>query len=175
MSIFDNSYYKQFQAVGGGGLNGLGYASVGVDALQSVGQFANAYQQSRPSFNTQAPNSVNFGGQPQYNLGGIVTEAGGFNKKDYGRGMVAQGAGAGLKLGTNPALLAATGGLSAPIGAAAGAIAGVFGQKKARNRAQEMQDERERNIAEAQRRYNEQSQNYTQGYLARQEYEQQFQ
>lgn len=38
-----------------------------------------------------------------------------------------------------------------------------------------MQEERARNIAEAQRRYNEQSQNYTQGYLARQEYEQQFQ
>lgn len=174
MSIFENPYYKQFQTTGGG-LNGLGYASVGIDALQSVGQFTNAYQQSRPTFNTQAPNSVSFGGQPQYNLGGIVTDAGGFNKKDYGRGMVAQGAGAGLKLGANPALMGLTGGLSAPIGAAVGTVAGVIGQNRSRNKAQKMQDERARNIAEAQRRYNEQSQNYTQGYLARQEYEQQFQ
>lgn len=173
MSIFDNPYYKQFQATGGG-LNTLGYASAGLDVLQGVGQFANAYQQSRPNFSVNTPSQTSFGGKPQYNLGGVVTEAGGFDRKDYGRGMVAQGAAAGLKAGANPALLGLTGGLSAPIGAAAGAIAGVFGQKKSRNKAQEMQEERERNIAEAQRRYNQDSQNYTQGYLARQEYENKF-
>ena len=40
------------------------------------------------------------------------------------------GAGTGLSIGSNPLLMAATGGLSAPIGAAIGAGAGILGASK---------------------------------------------
>lgn len=117
---------------------------------------------------------MSVGGRPQYNLGSLVSQSANFNKKDYGRGLIGQGASTGLQIGSNPALMAATGGLSAPIGAAVGVIGGLIGRGAKRRKAEEMQEQRSNNIRSAQNQYNTQSQNYNQGYLARQQYEDQW-
>jgi hypothetical protein len=172
-NIFANPYYQQFQN-SNGGLNAMGAASVGADALKGGLQFATALQQANPNFNVNAPTQMSIGGRPQYNLGNIIGEASGYRKKDYGKGLIGQGLGAGLQVGLNPALLAATGGLSAPIGAAVGALGGLIGRDYKRNKAEQMQQQRVANIQRAQQQYNQQQQNYNQGYLARQQYEDQF-
>lgn len=164
LDIFNNPYFQQYQQAAG----------VGLDALQGIGEVAGAIQGGMPSFSTDTPIQQSVGDRPVYNLGMVVSEAGGFNKKNYGRGVIGQGAGAGLKVGLNPTLLAATGGLSAPIGAAAGAVAGLFGRRRARNKAEEMQAIRTANIEAAQSDFNEASADYNQNYLARQQYEQLF-
>jgi uncharacterized protein HemX len=127
-----------------------------------------------PQFSTETPQALFEGNRPVYNLGMVVSEASAFNKKDYGRGSVGRGAATGLKVGANPALLAATGGLSAPIGAAVGAVAGFFGGKRARKKAEERQNQRLANIGSAQQEFSESQQDYNEQYLARQQYEQQF-
>lgn len=171
--IFANPYYAQFKGPNGG-MGAAGYASIGADVIGGGLQFASALEQSSPNFNVNTPGQMSVGGRPQYNLGSLVSQSANFNKKDYGRGLVGQGVGAGLKMGTNPLLLAATGGWSAPIGAVAGAIGGLIGRGAKRRKAEEMQEQRSNNIRSAQNQYNTQSQNYNQGYLARQQYEDQW-
>jgi len=56
-----------------------------------------------------------------------------------GKGVLS-GGGQGLAIGTNPALMAATGGLSAPIGAAAGALMGGVSAGVKQNKANKSQD-----------------------------------
>lgn len=56
-------------------------------------------------------------------------------------GQTAKSAIGGLKLGANPALMAATGGLSAPIGLAAGAVVGLLKGKSAQKKALSLQEE----------------------------------
>lgn len=155
--IFANPYYQQLAAT-----------------TTSIGNFATALEQATPRFNVNAPSQMSVGGRPQYTLGSIVTQSANFNRKDYGRGLVGQGAATGLQIGANPVLMGLTGGLSAPIGAAVGAIGGLFVQNAKRDKAQQMQDERVANIQAAQNQFNTQQKDYTQGYLARRQYEDQF-
>lgn len=156
--IFANPYYQQLATT----------------TAQGGLQFATALEQATPRFNVNAPQQMSVGGRPQYTLGSIVTQASNFNRKDYGRGLVGQGAATGLQIGANPLLMGATGGLSAPIGAAVGAIGGLIGQGAKRNKAEQMQQERMANIQAAQTQFNTQQKDYTQGYLARRQYEDQF-
>lgn len=155
-NIYNNPYFQTFNALSQAGL-----------------QIATAAQQTAPAFNTNVPAAQSFGGRPSYNLGQSVVEAGTFNQKDAGRGLITKGAMAGLQAGMNPAVMAAA--PWAPVaGAAAGAITGAILQKSQRDKAEEMQNKRIANITSAQREYTKGMEGYSKQFLARQQYEDQF-
>lgn len=179
VNIFNNPYYQQLAQSQGlvnenGGLTASGVGSAGMSLLQGAAQFGSALASSPVNINTAAPSQQFYGGRPVYNLGQSLSAASGFNKQDYGRGLAVQGGLTGLQIGMNPALFGVTGGLSAPIGAVVGAIGGGIATRVKRDKAERLQNQRVTNIRAAQQDYNRASQDYTQGYLARQRYEQQF-
>lgn len=77
----------------------------------------------------QMPQGMTYGGPMSYKCGGNMYDFGGFMQENNdaftqaGTGAL-KGAGKGAMIGANPLLMAATGGLSAPIGAVVGGLAG---------------------------------------------------
>lgn len=144
-----------------------GALQIGNNIGQAIGQ--------ADSINTQVPGSYAMDqyGTPAYTLGQAQQQAAGFNRNDYGKGLVGSSAGTGAATGA--AIGAPLGGVGGIIGGAIGGIiggiSGAFGQGAARNRAARRNRQLQSNISAAQDRYNKQNIIANQNYLSRQEYE----
>lgn len=148
---------------GGGGLGVAGAAVQG--ALEMGTSIDNAIQETK-GIQTQAPGQTMIGDQPVYNLGAFQQYVGGLNKRDYGKGLVGKGAATGFSVGLstgNPFLAAG--------GAVVGAIAGLFGRRRARKKAEERINKARKSLWAAQEQFNESNIDYTENQAARRQYE----
>lgn len=142
---------------------------IGGDLLQAglqMGSSIGSAVQEAEGIQTQAPGQAMIGDQPVYNLGAFQNYVTSLNKKDYGRGLIGQGAaqGAAIGLKTGNPLLAAG-------GAAIGGLVGLFGRRRARKKAEDKIEKARKSLWAAQEQFNESNIDFTQNQAARRQYE----
>lgn len=142
---------------------------IGGDLLQAglqMGSSIGSAVQEAKGIQTQAPGQTMIGDQPVYNLGAYQQYVNSLNKKDYGRGLIGQGAaqGAAIGLKTGNPLIAA--------GATViGGLVGLFGRRRARKKAEERINKARKSLWAAQEQFNESNIDFTQNQAARRQYE----
>lgn len=157
INIFDNPYYQQLSSVGQGAMAGAQFGPTGAAigaVVGGVAGMAGDYLSDRAAINRINPQigaqQYDAFGRPVYGLGKQVASFD--SRNNYGDDLWKKG----MILGPGMAL----------VGRQAG--------KELERKAQEQIGKGITNIRAAQQRYNQANLNYSQGYLARQQYEDQF-
>jgi hypothetical protein len=144
---------------------GTNAMAIGGAALEMGANIAGAVNEAK-DINTTSPEAIiDATGQPQYNLGQFSAEVGSINKKDYGKGLIGQGAMSGAKAG-----MAVGGPIGAGIGAVGGAIVGLVGRGIARRKAERQKRKAEQNLKTSQQEFNTANTTFQQQQLAKQAY-----
>lgn len=145
----------------------------GAIASQSAGLLGQFYSQAHQNdnINISAPDQqVDMYGKPTYNLGNFQQQISGINTKGASAGQLLGGAAQGAAIGANPALVAATGGLSIAIGAGVGAVGSAIGGAIGSARATRRKQLAQQSLMAAQRSYNSHMATYNDQQLGQQQY-----
>lgn len=156
-----------------GDMSGADKAAAGVGAgLGALDLGMQAYGMSKQGLNLgQAPvEQLDEYGKPAYNLGNFQNAAASAKPQGATGAEVGGMAIKGASMGANPALVAATGGLSIAAGAIIGAGASLIGGGARKRRQRREQDQALSTAAFGQQQYNQGTQQYEQDQIAQQQY-----
>lgn len=148
---------------------GAGAAALG--GIAEMGLSAKAMGDEAKGIPTLAPQmQLDNQGRPMYNLSQFANETSSIRPQGATGGEVLGGAAKGVGIGLNPALMAATGGLSAPIGALVGAGAAALGGKRRKRIMTDKKRKATESLSSRQQEFNQANIGHSQNQLAQEQY-----